>query len=475
MRETAVRPARLGYRISLRFMAGYLACGVACAAELPPAQLAAIDKAANDTLRLTGVPGASIAIVKDGKIVATRAYGLARLSPATPATPAMPFAIGSVSKQFTAAVILTLVQQGKLHMDDKVAQFFPELTQAKDITIRELLTHTSGYEDFWPEDYFPSIFSKPTTPLALVHEWGEKKLDFPPGTQWQYSNTGYAIAALIAEKAGHAPFFDQLRQDVLTPLAMTTASDYNDHGIPPGGPLGYQRYGFSPPRPAPLDQPGWSFGSGELAMTAHDLALWDISVMNRSLLSPASYKAMETEAMTGMHGGKHTGYGLGVEVGTRNGHRYVAHSGEETGFVSQNVIYPDDHAAVAVLTNQDASRAASLIAASVSRIAFGIDPAATADPKIARVMAMCADLAQGHLDPKLLNANAQSYFTPSVVADYEASLKPLGPVLGVHETASEDRGGMTFHMYEVKYVARPIQITTYDLPDGRLDQFLIVP
>jgi CubicO group peptidase (beta-lactamase class C family) len=222
-----------------------------------------------------------------------------------------------------------------------------------------------------------------------------------------------------------------------------------------------------------LDQPGWSFGSGELSMTAHDLALWDISLIDRSLLSPASYTALETEAV--LPDGKHTGYGLGVQVGTKSGHRYIAHTGEETGFVSSNVVFPDDHAAVVVLTNQDASRAASLIAASVSRVAFGIDLASTSDPKLARIIAMCASLADGRLESPLLNENALSYFTPAVRADYRASLHPLGPVLGVTEISSEDRGGMVYHVYDVKYVARPVRVTTYELPDGRLDQFLIVP
>jgi CubicO group peptidase (beta-lactamase class C family) len=447
--------------------------GQARAANLTPAQLSAIDQAANDTLHITGVPGASIAIVVGGKIVAERAYGLARLSPAVPVSTSMPFAIGSVSKEFTSALILKLAEAGKLSLDDYVEKYFPQLTQAKDVTIRMLLTHTSGYEDFWPEDYFPAIFSKPTTPLALAENWGEKKLDFSPGTQWQYSNTGYAIAALIAEKAGGAPFFDQLRAQVLAPLKLKTAGDYNAHGIPPGGPLGYQRYGFGPPRPAPLDQPGWSFGSGELSMTAHDLAQWDISLIDRSLLSPASYQALETDAV--LPGGKHTGYGLGVQVGVKAGHRYIAHTGEETGFVSSNIVFPDDRDAVAVLTNQDASRAASLIAAAVSRVAFGIDASAGTDPKLARVRAICASLADGRIDPALLNANAQSYFTPSVLADYRASLHPLGTVLGVTEMSSENRGGMVFHEYDVKYVARPVRVTTYELPDGRLDQFLIVP
>ena len=437
------------------------------------ADFGAVDAAANQTLRLTGVPAASVAIVQNDKVTYTQAYGLARITPPLPAKPGMVFAIGSISKQFTVAGIMFLVQEGKLSLDDKVAKYLPQLTQANDITVRELLSHTAGYQDFWPEDYSPVAFRKPTTPLAIAEKWGEKKLDFPPGTAWQYSNTGFCIAALIAEKAAGEPFFQLLQQRIFTPLHMTSVVDYNAFGIPPGGPTGYERYAFSPPRPAPLDRPGWSFGSGELGMTAHDLALWDISLIKRSLLAPASYDAMEAE--TKLNNGKGTGYGLGIDVGTKGGHRFFEHSGEETGFVSENIVYPDDHEAVVVLTNQDASRAARVIAEQISRIEFNINPAAPGDKHAALILAMLDDLSHGHVDMARLNANAQSYFNPAVVKDYENSLAPLGTPLAVHERVHEDRGGMVFRAWNVSYPARDVTITTYELPDGRLGQFLIVP
>jgi CubicO group peptidase (beta-lactamase class C family) len=440
---------------------------------LTPAQTSRIDAAANQTLQLTGVPGASVAVVKDGKIVYLHGYGLARLAPPEPVTTSMQFPIGSVSKQFTAAMILLLQQDGKLSLDDRVGKYLPELTQANDVTIRQILSHTAGYQDFWPEDYSPLAFAHPTTPQKLVDQWAKKKLDFPPGTAWQYSNTGYAIAALIVEKAGGAPFFEQAEKRIFQPLGMTRVADYDAHGVPKGGPVGYERYAFGPPRPAPLDQPGWSFGSGGLAMPASDLALWDISVMNRSLLSAASYDAMETEVK--LKNGDGTGYGLGVELGSNAGHKFIEHSGEETGFVTENIVYPDDHAAIVVLTNQDASRAASVIARQIAPVAFGIPAVAPKDPKVAEVLGILADLAQGKVDTSLLNANAQSYFTPQTVADYHSSLAKLGPPLAARERLHEDRGGMVFHAYEITYPGRTVTVTTYEEPDGKLDQFLIVP
>ena len=452
--------------------AALLLIGTAHAAPLTPQQTQAIDAAAGQTLHLTGVPAASIAVVKDGAIVYVRAYGRARL-PDVAATPDMAFSIGSISKQFTASMILLLAQDGKLSLDDHVAKWLPELTDADGVTIRQILSHTAGYQDFWPEDYSPLIFHKPATPISFVDVWGKKKLDFPPGTAWQYSNTGYAIAALIVEKAGGAPFFAQVQKRILTPLHMNSAADYARYGIPKGGPLGYERYAFGPPRPAPLDQPEWSFGSGMLAMTPHDLALWDISIIDRSLLKPASYDALETAVK--LKNGTDTGYGLGVEISTRNGHRMIEHSGEETGFVAENMVFPDDREAVVVLTNQDASRAASVIGNQVAQIAFGIAPAQPKDAAAALVLSTLNGLAKGQLETAKMNANLQSYFSPQVVADYKTSLAALGAPLGLRERKHEDRGGMVFHVYDVTYPGKNVTVTTYELPDGTLDQLLIEP
>ena len=135
----------------------------ASAQTLPDDLIEKIDKVATDTLTRTGVPSASIAIVKDGQIVYVKAYGDARLEPKTPASPQMRYSIGSISKQFTAAAILLLQEQGKLSLDDKVGKYVPDLTRANEVTIRQLLSHTSGYQDYWPQDYvMPGCSSRPT-------------------------------------------------------------------------------------------------------------------------------------------------------------------------------------------------------------------------------------------------------------------------------------------------------------------------
>jgi D-alanyl-D-alanine carboxypeptidase len=442
------------------------------AADLTPAEKTAIDKAALQALSAAGVPAASLAIVKDGKIVYAEAYGFAVL-PALKATPAMAFPLGSVSKQFTASTLLLLAQDGRLSLDDKIGRFLPALTRANAISIRQVLSHTAGYEDYAPEDYTTLAMTKAITPQEILANWGEKPLDFTPGTQWQYSNTGYTIAGLIAEAAGGAPLFAQMKARIFDPLHMSSAGDYDVHGVPAGGPAGYQRYALGPPRRAAADKPGWSYGSGGLVMTASDLATWDISLMNHSLLQAASYDAMETPVK--LANGTDTGYGLGVELRDAGGHHGILHTGEETGFTAYNEVFPADHAAVAVLVNEDATPASGVIARQIENIVFGIPQGASEDPAQTQLVHMLADLARGHIDASRLNDNAKFYFSPAVLADFRDSLAPLGAVVGLHERMHEGRGGMVFHVYDVAYLTKRVIVTTYELPDGRLGQLLMEP
>jgi D-alanyl-D-alanine carboxypeptidase len=146
---------------------------------------ARIDATAQRALDQTGVPSASIAIVQGGKIVYTHAYGKAKLEPVVAAEPSMRYSVGSISKQFTAAAILLLEQQGKLSIGDPVSKFIPGLTRGNEVTIRMLLSHTAGYQDFWPEDYVMPPMLEATTAQHILDVWAKKPLDFDPGTKWQ--------------------------------------------------------------------------------------------------------------------------------------------------------------------------------------------------------------------------------------------------------------------------------------------------
>ena len=206
--------------------------------QLAPETQKSIDEAVRKTLADTQVPSASVAIVKDGKLVFAQAYGDARLNPNTPATMSMRYEIGSNSKQFTATAILLLAEQGRLSLDDRVAKSFPNLTRSSEVTIRQLLSHESGYQGFYAVDFTPPWMKQPTKPTRIL-DWAQKPLDFEPGTQYQYSNTNYTIAGLIVEKLTGGTLFDFLRARVFTPLGMRSPLDLDRTPLTAPDPQGY--------------------------------------------------------------------------------------------------------------------------------------------------------------------------------------------------------------------------------------------
>ncbi len=429
-----------------------------------------IDSAAVQVIRETGVPSASIAVVEHGKIIFTKAYGDARLDPPTPATTDMRYAIGSISKQFTATAVLLLEQKGKLSLNDPVSKWLPGLTQSSDVTLREVLSHTSGYQDFWPQDYVPPLMLKPMPPQKILDMWAKKPLDFEPGTKWQYSNTNFVIAAQIVEKITGEPFFKFLRREILEPLGLSSAIDFDKGKMTSSDAKGYTQYGLGPLRPAPEEGEGWMAGAGELAMTPHDLAEWDISLIDQSLLKHKSYKQLETEVL--LKNGVGTRYGLGVQVGMMNGHRMIYHSGEVSGFTAYNQVFPDDSAAVVVLTNQDASPAPGAIAGRISKLLFRTQDAQT-EMRTDEAKKIFIGLQQGTIDRSLFTPDANFYFSQQALQDFKSSHGPLGNPKEFVQTGQQNRGGMLERSFRVVLQDKTLRVWTYQMPDGKLEQYQV--
>lgn len=433
-----------------------------------------VDQVAAQVLQQTGVPSASVAIVRDGQIAYTQAYGKARLDPAVAAAPAMRYSVGSISKQFTAAALLFLEQQGRLSIDDPVSKYVPDLTRANEVTIRMLLSHTSGYQDYWPEDYLMPPMREPTTAQHILDVWGKKPLDFDPGTKWQYSNTNYVIAGRIVEKVSGEPLMQFLQEHIFGPLKMEQVWNSDAQKLGPADAEGYIRYALGPLRPAPKEGRGWVFAAGELAMPAYDLAQWDISIMNRSLLEARSYDQMFAPVM--LKDGTNSHYGLGVFVENLQGHRELEHDGEVSGFVSENMVFPNDKLAIVVLTNQDASRAAGLIGRELAPLLLGMT-AQTPSAAEAQAEALFENFQQGKIDRSLFTPWCNAYFDAQALGDFQSSLAPLGKPASVTQTAEELRGGMTFRAFEARFPnsSQRVRITTYTMPDGKLEQYLVIP
>jgi CubicO group peptidase (beta-lactamase class C family) len=438
---------------------------------LPAALRTRVDEAAAQVLASTGVPSLSVAIVTNGTLAYAQAYGDASTSPKRAATADMRYSIGSISKQFTATAILMLAEQGKLSLDDPVSKFLPQLTRSKEVTIRHLLSHTSGYQDYWPQDYVPPFMLKPISADLILEMWAQKPLDFEPGSQWQYSNTGYVAAGLIVEKASGMKLMDFLTDRIFTPLGMNSVADIDRGRLTEPDPTGYMRFALGPLRVAPKEGPGWLFAAGELAMTASDLARWDIGVLDQKLMKPASYLTMGSETL--LRTGQSTRYGLGVRVVSDQGHRALEHGGEVSGFTAENVIYPDDRAAIAVLTNQDAVGAATELGRRIVPIIFPVAPDPDQAPVLQAVRGIFDGLQKGQINRALFTDNCNAYFTDQAIADMAASLDPLGTPVSFTQTARQERGGMTFRGYQVRFAQKTLSITVRIMPNGKFEQYQI--
>jgi CubicO group peptidase (beta-lactamase class C family) len=214
------------------------------------------------------------------------------------------------------------------------------------------------------------------------------------------------------------------------------------------------------------------WAAGELAMTASDLAKWDISLIRQSLLRPESYRALTNDVH--LTNGAGTGYGLGVDVSMQGGRFMVEHSGEVSGFTAENIVFPEDSAAVVVLTNQDAAPASGAIANAISQALFATEDALAAS-RTSQARAIFEGLQHGTVDRSLFTSNANAYFSDQALKDFASSLGPLGTPTGFVQTRKAERGGMVYRSYRVTFPNRTLRAWTYEMPDGKLEQYQVAP
>ncbi|HUB34768.1 MAG TPA: serine hydrolase domain-containing protein [Bryobacteraceae bacterium] len=420
-------------------------------------------------LKESGAPSVSVAVVKDGKLAFAQGFGLADLASHRTADVHTRYAVGSVTKQFTVAALLLLQEEGKLSLDDPVAKYFPNLTRANEITIRQLLSHTSGYEDYAPQDYLIPDWTRPVSASFVIDGWAKKPLNFEPGTKWQYSNTNFVLAGLIFEKVAGQPLPEFLHDRIFRPLGMESAAPW-----PPFRPedaVAYTRFALGPPRPVGREASGWYYAAGNLAMTPSDLAKWDMAFLEKKILSPRSYEEFTRE--TRLTNGDLTHYALGLDVLDFHGIPELEHSGEVSGFLSSNAIYPTRHAAVVVLSNEDGVSLVGPLTRQIATILLLPEQPAASAKNTAQVRAILEDLRKGRIDRALFTDNANSYFTPAALRDFATSLTSLGKLKTVTAAGENLRGGMIHRSYRAEFAKKTVGLNVYLLPDGRFEQFMV--
>jgi D-alanyl-D-alanine carboxypeptidase len=332
-----------------------VACAVvslsAPAAAVPADLAAKADKIVDDSWKADG-PGAAVIITEHGKTVYERGRGLADVATKTPISPTTVFRIGSITKQFSAAVLLQLAHEGKLSLDDPLSKFFPDYPQpGASATVRELLNHTSGIQDYTeiPGWMVAANTNKPYTTQQLIDVFKDKPAQFKPGEKWSYDNSGYILVGAIIEKVTGKPWDQAVHDRIAVPLHLGTLRDGLEESKTPKMAIGYAvgedgKAGTAPP--IDMSVPG---AAGALIGTVDDLATWADALHHGRVLDPASYKAMITPTKTS--DGKEWPYGFGMAVDEIRGHSTIGHDGGIFGFVTSSVYIPEKDVFVAVFTN----------------------------------------------------------------------------------------------------------------------------
>jgi CubicO group peptidase (beta-lactamase class C family) len=377
-------------RPALRAACAALTLLLPAAAFAAPAPPAATPAAAIDALLKSSFPadrpGAAVIVVKDGRTLFRRAYGMADLELGVPLQPDMVFRLGSITKQFTAAAVLMLAEEGKLSLEDPIEKHLPGYpTQGHVITVEHLLTHTSGIQSYTDmPGWMTSRVLAPMTVQELIDGFKKEPMQFAPGTRWAYNNSAYVLLGAIVEKASGKTYEAFVRDRIFQPLGMSSSYYDSTEPIIPRRAPGYTRESDQPrnARYLSMTQP---YAAGSLASTVDDLARWDGSLYTEKLLRKASLDRAWTPYV--LRSGKATGYGYGWSVSKLRGRRAIGHGGGIFGFSTYAVRLPDEHVYVAVLCNSDSPPAApEYLGKKIAAIAVG-DPfpepaAVTVDPKL---------------------------------------------------------------------------------------------
>lgn len=322
-----------------------------------------IDDFVKSQLAERHIPGAAIAVVKNGKVIKTKGYGVASVEFNVPVTTETVFEIGSVSKQITAAGIMLLVEDGKVNLDEKISKYLPNTPDSwKNVTVRNLLHHTSGIKSYSSiaEGFELSKRNKVDNFIKLLSAY---PLDFETGTNYVYSNTGYSLLSYIIESASGKTYWDFMRERIFRPLGMSKTGDRDLKFVIPNRAVGYewQNNGLVG-RDGNLTD---LFGAGAIVSTIMDLTKWDLALRNDTLLKKNSKTQMWTPLT--FTNGKTYPYGFAFRFSDVRGHKLVAHSGQTAGFGASISRYVDDDITVIALTNLGENGMGTLIAQGVAK------------------------------------------------------------------------------------------------------------
>jgi CubicO group peptidase (beta-lactamase class C family) len=456
-----------------------LASTLAVAAQQPSApELSSIEAVIRSEVERQKVPGAAVAIVKDGKVLLAKGYGQANLEHQVPVTPDTIFQSGSVGKQFTAAAVMLMVEQGKLTLDDPLTKFFPfpdAPAHWAGIRVRHLLTHTSGIPDYTGGSI---DYRKDHSEDDLVRMAYALKPEFAPGSRWNYSNTAYVLLGILVRKASGQFYGDVLREQVFKPLGMRTARVISESDIVPNRAAGYSL------DDGELKNQSWvapslnTTADGSLYLSLRDLIAWDTGVRERKVLKPESWEMVLSPVA--LNSGKTYPYGFGWSVDRINGRRVEAHGGSWQGFQTFIGRFPDDELSVIVLTNLAQAEPVEIAEKIVglfdpSLVPAPLKPIEDTNPAMqARVRQLIESARTGKLTPEEF-AYVRVGFFPRGTERFAQLLKEAGALKALTLLESRDLGDDRVYTYDLSFEKQVLRLRLAIAPDNKIAGFDLRP
>ena len=406
-------------------------------------------------LQRTSAPSATILITEHGNVIYRDAYGLRDHEHHVPTTVGSYYEIGSITKQFTAAAILQLQEAGKLHLDDKLSAYLPSAPHAGEVTLRQLLSHTSGMPEYLDAVDAAKAIEKPASFDKLVSYIAGKPLDFPPGSHWSYSNTGYILAGRVIEVVSHESYRHYVQTHLLDPAGMTHTLTVAEENKLPNMAIGYDREnGQIKPARTIAASVGWA--AGFLVSTVDDLEKWNTALRSGKIVTPADYALMATSVRTAQGD---AGYGLGLFVDSIDEQPRVGHTGGSLGFTTANEYFPRQDMQIIAFTNfVDSPEPGETIttaifedlnpdiAAAAMRPSPGEDPTVTAKTK-----AYFAQLQAGDRDSPYLAAKLNQKMKAGLAKRLADEFKGYGQPTAFIFKGRHTNAGKTFNDYVIRF------------------------
>jgi CubicO group peptidase (beta-lactamase class C family) len=416
------------------------------------------------------VPGLAVAVVRDGKPVKLKGYGVASAELKAPVTKDTAFELASVTKQFTAAAVMLLAEDGKLGLEDPISKHLEGLPEAwQPVTVRQLLDHTSGIRSYTS---VPALeFRKDYTKDELLKLVRDAPPDFKPGERWSYNNTGYFLLGMLIEKASGREYGTFLRERIFQPLGMHDTRLNDRSAVIPNRARGHSwRDGAL--RNGEYVSPTQPYSAGALVSTVADMAKWDAALTQGSLFKKETLEQMWTPAK--LNDGKPTTYGLGWQVDTYRTRKRISHGGGIPGFSTNIMRFPEDRLSVIVLANSDSAIADSLasgVAALYSPELAKNAPKSIPDNDRAtteRLRGVVTAILEGTAKPDAFTEQAQRQLFPERIRGARGFLGEKARVVSVNLVAENTVNGMKERVYRADLSGLTVRCRFMLAPDGKI-------